>query len=132
MEEPNNIASTVEATKFCKHCGQKIDKDAVICPHCGCQIEEIKNQSNESTPQIVITNTNTNTNANILPNSKVRVCNKWVSFFLCLFLGIFGAHKFYEHKIIMGIVYIFTAGFFGIGWFVDLIIILFKPNPYCV
>ena len=22
---------------YCKTCGQKIRKDAVICPHCGCQ-----------------------------------------------------------------------------------------------
>lgn len=130
MDEQNNTASTVEATKFCKHCGQKIDKDAVICPHCGCQIEEIKNKSGENNPQVIITNTNTNTNAAF--NPKVRVCNKWVAFFLCFFLGVFGAHKFYEHKIILGILYIFTAGLFGIGWFIDLITILFKPNPYCV
>ena len=132
MDEQNNAASTVEATKFCKHCGQKIDKDAIICPHCGCQVEEIKNKSNENNPQVIITNTNTNTNTNAAFNPKVRVCNKWVAFFLCLFLGFVGAHKFYEHKIIMGILYIFTVGLFGIGWFIDLITILFKPNPYCV
>lgn len=56
--------------------------------------------------------------------------NKWTSFFLCLFLGSFGAHKFYENRILLGIVYIFTGGIFGIGTVVDLIILLFKPNPY--
>lgn len=54
--------------------------------------------------------------------------NKWVSFFLCLFLGVFGVHKFYEGKVGMGVLYLFTAGLFGIGWFVDLITILTKPN----
>ena len=57
--------------------------------------------------------------------------NKWVSFFLCLFFGVLGIHKFYEGKVLLGIVYIFTVGIFGIGVIVDLIILLFKPNPYC-
>lgn len=56
--------------------------------------------------------------------------NKWVSFFLCLFLGVFGIHKFYEERILLGLVYIFTAGLFGIGVLIDLIVLLFKPNPY--
>lgn len=62
----------------------------------------------------------------------IRLVNKWVAFFLCLFLGVIGAHKFYEGKIIMGFIYLFTAGIFGIGWFIDLIRILCKPNPYAV
>ena len=56
--------------------------------------------------------------------------SKWVSFFLCLFLGVFGAHKFYEGRILLGILYIFTGGLFGIGIIVDLVILFFKPNPY--
>ena len=55
---------------------------------------------------------------------------KWVAFFLCLFLGVVGAHKFYEERILLGIVYVLTAGLFGIGVLVDLVILLFKPNPY--
>lgn len=56
--------------------------------------------------------------------------SKWISFFLCLFLGVFGAHKFYEGRILLGILYIFTGGLFGIGIVVDLVILFFKPNPY--
>ncbi len=58
--------------------------------------------------------------------------NKWVAFFLCLFLGLVGAHKFYEGKAGMGVLYIFTVGLFGIGWFADCIVLLCKPNPYWV
>lgn len=56
--------------------------------------------------------------------------SKWVAFFLCLFFGVLGAHKFYEGRVLLGIVYIFTAGLFGIGVIFDLISLLFKPNPY--
>jgi TM2 domain-containing membrane protein YozV len=56
--------------------------------------------------------------------------DKWVSFFLCLFFGAFGAHKFYEGRILLGIVYLLTLGFAGVGVVIDLFILLFKPNPY--
>ena len=61
-----------------------------------------------------------------------RPLHKWVAFVLCLLLGYLGVHKFYEGKAGMGILYLFTAGLFGIGWIVDIISILTKPNPYYV
>lgn len=36
-----------EQTKFCKHCGEKIPLDAVICTKCGRQVEEIKKSGND-------------------------------------------------------------------------------------
>lgn len=75
---------------------------------------------------------NTNSNVNTVSTMGIRVKNKWAAFCLCLFLGMFGAHKFYEGKVLMGIIYLFTAGLCGIGWLVDLIVILCKPNPYTV
>ena len=56
--------------------------------------------------------------------------NKWVSLLLCLFFGILGIHKFYEGRILLGIVYLFTMGLFGLGVTIDLFVLLFKPNPY--
>ena len=55
------------------------------------------------------------------------------AFILCLFLGFFGVHKFYQGKIGLGILYLFTGGLFGIGWFVDTIVLLvklIKNEPY--
>jgi TM2 domain-containing membrane protein YozV len=49
--------------------------------------------------------------------------SKKVALMLCVFLGIFGAHKFYVGKIGMGILYLFTFGLFGFGWIVDIILI---------
>ena len=30
-----------QGTKFCKHCGQIIDSDCVVCPKCGKQVENL-------------------------------------------------------------------------------------------
>lgn len=32
---------------FCKNCGQQIDDNAVVCPHCGVQVAKVKTQSND-------------------------------------------------------------------------------------
>lgn len=118
-------------TKFCEFCGNKVAIDAVICPKCGKQIGELKTEENKSTsnPQIIINNTNNNTMSGAYQKKQ---CDKWIALLLCIFLGFLGAHKFYEGKTGLGILYIFTAGLFGIGLFIDFIVILCKPNPYYV
>ena len=121
--------------KFCKHCGQKIPEAAVVCPVCGCQVEELKGNTQNQAP-IVINNTNTNTNTNVNQNINAvrvgRAKNKWVSLVLCILFGYIGAHKFYEGKTGMGLLYLFTVGLCGIGWIIDIIVLIFKPTPYYV
>lgn len=103
-------------TKYCKFCGAQIPADAVVCTSCGRQVEILKTAS-----QPVIVNNNI---------TGARLCNKWVAFVLCFLFGFLGAHRFYEGKIGTGILYLFTCGLFGIGWLVDLIIIIFRPINY--
>ena len=129
--EANTSGQTQAKTKFCKHCGGTIPQDAVTCTHCGRQVEAL---AGAAQPQVVIQNTNMNTNtaAAVVAGVGARAKNKWTAFVLCLLLGYFGAHKFYEGKVGMGVLYLFTLGLFGIGWFVDLIVLLTKPNSYYV
>ena len=114
-------------TKFCEFCGNKVAIDAVLCPKCGKQLEELKTEQSNSSPQVVINNTNTIDGA-----YGRKQCDKWIALLLCIFLGVFGGHKFYEGKAGMGVLYLFTVGLFGIGVIVDFITILCRPNPYYV
>lgn len=47
--------------------------------------------------------------------------NKWVVLLLCLLFGWLGVHRFYEKKIVSGVLYLLTLGFFGIGVIIDLV-----------
>ena len=94
-----------------------------------------KKEEPAAQPTIVIHNDNTNVNNNVNTVTTVvagKPKNKWVAFLLCLFLGFFGAHKFYEGKIGMGVLYLLTLGLFGFGWIIDCVALLLKPDPYYV
>lgn len=54
---------------------------------------------------------------------------KWVDFLIILFLGPFGVHKFMQGDVRTGLLYLFTIGFFGIGWFID-VVTAFKDALY--
>lgn len=50
-----------------------------------------------------------------------------VALILCILLGLIGVHRFYLGYTGMGILYLLTLGLFGIGWIIDIILLII-PN----
>lgn len=134
-----NCGYFFEKMKFCKFCGEKIPVDSIICTKCGRQIEN----ANQSQGSGITINNAANANSSAaataqiatsptVPMRQPKKIDKNTALLLCIFLGYFGAHKFYEGKTGMGILYAFTMGLFCIGWIVDIITIAMKPDPYYV
>ena len=63
----------------------------------------------------------------VLPSPK----NKWVALGLCVFLGFFGAHRFYVGKVGTGVLYIMTVGGLGFGWIIDMVMICCNKFTDC-
>lgn len=118
--------------KFCKFCGEKIPEDSVVCTKCGRQVE---NTGKDGITINNVSNASSSASASAAARTgeviRKRV-DKTTALLLCIFFGYFGAHKFYEGRGALGVLYLFTFGLFGFGWLIDIFIIAGKSNPYYV
>lgn len=112
----------------CDSCGAPVENGT--CTYCGKEFGNSENDKNIIINNYSSASASTSANVNVQPVIYGKPKNKWIALLLCIFT-IFG-HKFYEGKIGMGILYLFTAGLFGIGWIIDVITLATKPNPYYV
>ena len=51
---------------------------------------------------------------------------------LWFFLGWAGIHRFYVGKVVTGLLYLFTFGLLGFGWFIDLFLLSGYVDMYNV
>lgn len=86
---------------FCTQCGASIKSGTAFCTACGAKVNVDSSQAAVKSPK-----------------------SGPVAFLLCLFLGMFGIHRFYVGKIGTGILMLITGGAFGIWILVDLILIV--------
>lgn len=118
-----------QETKYCKHCGQIIDADCVVCPKCGKQVEELQYAKHDN----IIINNNNNASSSaaaasfISSNTDMISPKSWLTtLLLCLFLGGIGIHRFYVGKIGTGILMILLlfTGISSVWALIDFILII--------
>ena len=118
----------------CKCCGsreyKKIDSSTYKCDYCGAKEEVIKTPEVKQFIKEKINSSDAEFNELTieLKSKRSLFLKKLIALMLCVFAGTMGLHKFYEGKIGMGILYLFTFALFGVGWIVDIIKLAFQIN----
>jgi len=111
---------------YCGTCGSPITEGLDNCPGCGSSLKKVR-------PQINYQNNNyqqTNYQQNNYQDKSYQVSGEKpkdfvVTLLLCIFLGYFGAHRFYTGHIFLGLLYLLSCGLIGsIGMWIDLILII--------
>lgn len=112
----------------CESCGSKQyikTKSGYKCKYCGSLQDVISFSDEQKHTSVAEINTGVQTS----PNPEMRISSYFrqeakrtlVLFLVCLFVGVYGVHRFMQHKFFTGIIYLFTFGLFGIGWFIDIV-----------
>ncbi len=115
---------------FCPRCGLQAGTEPRICPHCGtryhsnacptCGYLPLRDRAPAGETRVVERVVERVPTAAGAVSTKSRLA----ALLLVLFLGILGIHRFYVGKVGTGLLFLLTAGFFGIGWVIDLILIV--------
>lgn len=76
-----------EKKKYCKHCGELIDDDCVVCPKCGKQVEQLESSRDRD----IIINNSTSSSASASSSTPyIKRKMPWYLSWLWIFiLGIF-------------------------------------------
>lgn len=115
----------------CEYCGTPRHKGEIKCPACGAYYPDTDHLEEKEKNPVVIYDETGGTGRNADPyadetpafnNPRVKKLTNAILFFaVTLFFGIIGVHRFMKGKILTGILWLCTAGLFGVGYVVDLI-----------
>ena len=101
-------------SKYCSNCGKMIDIRAEICPSCGVRQAY---QAPFSGPPVYQPRYDS--------NGQVISDKDWMTtLLLCIFLGLFGIHRFYTNSPAVGVIQLLTLGGCGIWTLIDFIMLL--------
>ncbi len=116
---------------FCQNCGSIIEEGIKFCANCGTSVSEKQTPQQPAaqpaqayTPPQTYAPAPTYTPSQPGVRAGISPLSRTVAFLLCFFIGGMGVHRFYVGKVGSGILYFLTMGIFGIGVFIDLILIL--------
>jgi len=105
----------------CRNCAKQIADKAVICVHCGVPV-------NNGVSFCQHCGNGTFQSDKICTSCGVKLLTEgkdWLTTLLLnIFLGGFGAHRFYSGDTGIGVAQLLTFGGCGIWWVIDLVIIL--------
>jgi hypothetical protein len=106
---------------FCRQCGKEIADKAVICIQCGVPVKKGTNYCQSCRQTTFASDTYCNKcGVKLLVEGK-----DWLTTLLLnIFLGAFGAHRFYTGNIGIAVGQLLTLGGCGIWAIIDLILIL--------
>lgn len=112
----------------CENCGAAYRPGDNFCKYCGCELETpartLPEQSAapQQEPPVV---------RQQIIYQPVQYVERYsdrsriLALVLCLLLGEFGVHRFYQGKIGTGILWLLTFGLFGFGWLADALMLVF-------
>ena len=123
---------------YCANCGSEVSEKSRFCEYCGTEMYSLGSKADSSYSKQAYSAKPPPSSTQYTSSVEIKVTqpkydqydypvsrkSRTITLILWVFLGAIGAHYFYAGRIGMGILWLLTGGFFGIGLVIDIILIL--------